>query len=409
MGADRVLAAGLVLALVACGGRGELPPPPDPDLSGVEPGVAAAIREARRVVTLEPRSAEAWGRLGEVLDVHEFLEAALACYEAAEQLDPDDFRWPYFAALCMDDRRPQQTVAALRRAHAMRPDDVSVNLRLGRGLLSLGEDEAARLHFEAALRGDPASSHARWGLAKIAFARGDLSESRALLERAAADRPDHPEVAALLARVYRDLGLDDLAAAAAEKAGSASAKTPIPDPHRREVAEKGASAAHLSRAGFAAARDGLPALAIERFGASLEARPNQPDVRLALVHVLLAQRRFGEAIATLTPATDDEPPPLEILNTFAWLRATLPDAELRDGAQAVETAERVLRAQENPPHWHWGTLGAAYAEAGRFAEAVEATDLAIVAAERAGDRPFVEGARRRRELFARGEPFHGGP
>jgi len=410
MDADRGVAAALLaLALVGCRGGSDPPPPPDPDLAGCEPAVAAAIRDARRAVLAEPRSAEAWGRLGEVLDVHDALAEALLCYETAERLDRGDFRWPYFAALCMDDRPPSEAIAALRRAHEIRPEDVSVNLRLGRLLLAAGEDEAARLHFETALRGDPSSTHARLGLATIAFAGGDLSTSRSLLERAAADRPDHGEVQALLVRVYRALDLGDLAAAAAERAGSITTRTPFPDPHRREVAEKGATAAHRALQGFAAARAGSTEVAVQLFRASLATRPDQPDVRLALAHLLLPRRRFAEAIDVLTPAIDDDPPFLEILNTLAWLRATLPDASLRNGAQAVALAERVWRGSESPPHWHLGTLGAAYAEAGRFEEAIEFTDRAIAAAEGAGDRAFVEGARHRRDLFRRGIPFHGGP
>lgn len=58
-------------------------------------------------------------------------------------------------------------------------------------------------------------------------------------------------------------------------------------------------------------------------------------------------------------------------NQFAWYLAVSPKAELRDGARAVSIMENLLEIAERRPAY-LDTLAAAYAEAGRFADAVQA-------------------------------------
>jgi len=54
---------------------------------------------------------------------------------------------------------------------------------------------------------------------------------------------------------------------------------------------------------------------------------------------------------------------------LAWILATWPDALIRDGAKAAEAAERADTLTRNASPVISATLAAAYAEAGRFADA----------------------------------------
>ena len=69
-----------------------------------------------------------------------------------------------------------------------------------------------------------------------------------------------------------------------------------------------------------------------------------------------------------------------VQNNLAWLLATTPDASLRNGAKAVELAEQARQLTEggNPMVLH--TLAAAYAEAGRYADATTTARRALEAA-----------------------------
>ncbi|MBI5758391.1 MAG: hypothetical protein HZA46_07730, partial [Planctomycetales bacterium] len=100
-----ILSAGLLL-LVLLGGvlwrgksRESLDEPPDIDSSATSPSVARAIKDARQRVLVQPRSAEAWGRLGMLLLAHEFDEQANTCLIRAAELNPQEFRWPYLLGL----------------------------------------------------------------------------------------------------------------------------------------------------------------------------------------------------------------------------------------------------------------------------------------------------------------------
>ena len=83
----------------------------------------------------------------------------------------------------------------------------------------------------------------------------------------------------------------------------------------------------------------------------------------------------------------------EALNNLAWIRATESQAELRDGAEAVRLAEQACQLSSYHEPSVVGTLAAAYAEAGRFDEAVamaaKARDLALAAGKQ--DLAEVEG------------------
>ena len=57
-------------------------------------------------------------------------------------------------------------------------------------------------------------------------------------------------------------------------------------------------------------------------------------------------------------------------NNLAWLRATSPEASIRNGKEAVVLARRAVRLSASQSPNFLATLAAAYAEVGRFCEAV---------------------------------------
>src|SRR5438874_1773924 len=94
-----VLAVLLGSVMSALGGyvwyERKAPQPPAVDLAGVDPDVAAAIRQEREAVFRSPRSEAAWGQLGLVLAGNDFFLEAATCLAQAERFDDREFRWPY--------------------------------------------------------------------------------------------------------------------------------------------------------------------------------------------------------------------------------------------------------------------------------------------------------------------------
>jgi Flp pilus assembly protein TadD len=86
--------------------------------------------------------------------------------------------------------------------------------------------------------------------------------------------------------------------------------------------------------------------------------------------------------------------------------AASPDDGLRNGAEAVRLAERACELTQDGEASFLGTLAAAYAEAGRFPEAVTTAEKAERLATDAGSKILAGENRQRLELYRTGKPYH---
>jgi tetratricopeptide (TPR) repeat protein len=66
-----------------------------------------------------------------------------------------------------------------------------------------------------------------------------------------------------------------------------------------------------------------------------------------------------------------------VLNDLAWILATHPDPEVRDGAEALEPAQRAADLTRRRDPQVLDTLAAAYAAAGRYGEAIANAQKAL--------------------------------
>jgi protein O-mannosyl-transferase len=180
------------------------------------------------------------------------------------------------------------------------------------------------------------------------------------------------------------------------------------------------------------------------FLAALKGEPNNPETHRRFAALLRRQGRMREALhhlrmavifspkpdftmlldyANLLHQTGDmrgavaqyrkalllEPDSVEALNNLAWLLATSSDDTLRNGAEAVRCAER---ASHLPPVKEMcvpGTLAAAYAEAGRFPEAIATAEKALQEETDSGETRFANINRQLLRLYRAGKPFHEQP
>ena len=91
----------------------------------------------------------------------------------------------------------------------------------------------------------------------------------------------------------------------------------------------------------------------------------------------------------------------------AELLATAPDASVRNGPEAVRHAEEACRLTRYCATRLVGNLAAAYAEAGRFPEAIATAQKACA---RAANNPaLLERNRQLLELYRKGQPYHEPP
>ena len=117
---------------------------PDKDVAEYLQGM---LQSARAMET----SGLARGRLAMAYDVNGLREAALATYQQAEVLDPDDFRWPYFSAqLVAEGGDHAQALSVLRRALEIDEEYAPAWAWRGTWLLKVGLPDDALAAFDRA-------------------------------------------------------------------------------------------------------------------------------------------------------------------------------------------------------------------------------------------------------------------
>ena len=94
------------------------------------------------------------------------------------------------------------------------------------------------------------------------------------------------------------------------------------------------------------------------------------------------------------------------LNDLAWLRATAPDPGLRNGPEAVRLAERACQQTQYKEIVPIRTLAAAYAEAGRFGDAVATARKALAMVLAQGPKELAARDEQLLELYKSGRPYH---
>jgi hypothetical protein len=91
---------------------------------------------------------------------------------------------------------------------------------------------------------------------------------------------------------------------------------------------------------------------------------------------------------------------------LAWALATSPEPAARNGPLAVKLAEEACQVTQFRQTPMVETLAAAYAEAGRFDEAIRAAELACKLAAQSGDPALLRKNQELLMLFRQGKPFH---
>jgi tetratricopeptide (TPR) repeat protein len=261
-----------------------------------------------------------------------------------------------FAAVLMQKGRLDEAIAHLQKALEIDPDDVETQNALGYALLQMGRAEESFAHFQRALEIEPnrvAAVH--YNLGHALLQRGRVDEAVSHLQRALEIDPSYVPA-------YSDLGYALLQKGRVEE-----------------------SFAHLQRA--------------------LEIDPDYIAAHFNLANTLLQMGRVDEAISHLQKVLTTDPNDPEAQKNMAWVLATWPEARIRDGAKAVELAERANQLTESRDPITGATLAAAYAETGRFPDAIRTAGAALQLAANSGNVALTELIRAQIELYRSGLPY----
>ncbi len=304
------------------------------------------IRLTLAVAVLGTCAALTWRQAACYRSVDAFWQAAIAGNPTAWKARND-----YSDAL-MAAGRAQEAAEHLREAVRLYPEYADAHANLGNALTMLGRPQEAMESFERALALEPDLAIVHYNMACLYETQGRIEDMEKQLRRAL-------EVSEKMLPAHNDLGNLLLRTGRVEEAGR-----------------------HYRRA--------------------LELRPGNTNALTSLGNVAYMQGRHAEAADYFRQALARNPDLVEALTNCAFVLATTRDESLRDVSKGVEMAERAARLSARKDPAILSVLASAYANAGRFPDAIEAAKQGIAIAESQGNTALVRSLRDGVRAFEQG-------
>jgi len=352
---------------------------PSPDLNAMDPEVQRQIREAQSGVTRkdlkEKELAGAYGRLGEIYQAYGLNDAAIACYDNAHALQPEEFKWPYYLGYLLQTKGDlQQALSNYRAALKLRAGDEITIHRMASANLSLNQlDEAERL-YQQELSRDDKSVAALDGLGRVALERRQFEKaidylSQALtidpqaaylhyplgmayrgegnLEKAQEELGQHgPAAPELTDRYLGDVqeirvGKADLWTKASQQMAANNLSEAIAS-YRKLVESNGQDATARTYLGTALARAGKTQEAVQQFTEALRISPNNAETHYCLGVVLATLDNDEQAIVHFRATIERDPqfPEVHFQLANVLMRTRRYDEAASEYKRAVESDSR---------------------------------------------------------------------
>ena len=146
--------------------------------------------------------------------------------------------------------------------------------------------------------------------------------------------------------------------------------------------------------------------AIRYYLRALQVDPNRKEACFSLARLFVNTGRPQQAVKVLRDGATRHPEALDLIDYLVQLLSTHPDEDVRDGEEAVRWATHVSRAHNDANPQSLLILATAYAEAGRFDEAVDTAQQALALATYNGDDRLSSELQHRLTLFLQGKPYH---
>jgi len=317
---------------------------------------AEAIEAFNRALRCNPGFALARNNLGLAMAARGELDSAIEAYWEAIARQPSfaDAHHNLAGALAQLGQA-DPAIAAYRQALRLNPNHAEAHNDLGWLLHEKGQHAQAQDHLRMALRIDPEFIRAMDNLGRLLTATGELDKAVAVY-------------AGLLKR----------------------------QPGNVEACN------HL---GIALARQGKTDQAIRWFTEALKFQPDHGPSRDNLLATYLRTSRYGEAVSLLRSALKHTPDQPGVLSNLAWILATCPKAEIRNGAEAARLARQADELSAGRSPRVLDSLAAAHAELGQFDQAVAAARRAVALAKELGHRDLATAIAGRLASYQARKPF----
>ncbi len=277
-----------------------------------------------------------------------------------------------------------------RTTIARNPQASIAHNNLGNLLLARGQSEEAAMRFQSAVQLEPDNAEARDSLGTALLERGQVDEAMVHFQKALELAPHHARTHYNLGTAFLRKGRVDEAIARLQRAVEIQPVNPL---------------AH-NNLGNAYFTKGEMDEAIAHYRAALQSSPDLAEASNNLGSALVRSGRLDEAAAqylTTLKAHPDFAEAQNNLRSVAWTLATSRDASARSGARAIALALEADRLSGGANPVFKATLAAAYAEAGRFADAIATAQRALQLAQ--DHLEFANEVRAQIALYETGQPY----
>ncbi len=139
--------------------------------------------------------------------------------------------------------------------------------------------------------------------------------------------------------------------------------------------------------------------AIQQLQRTVLIHPNDAEAHVNLADALAQEHRIREARSHYEAALQANKRSVAALNKLAWILATAPDSSSRDAPRAIELARKAYQYSNGKNPIVGRTLAAAYAESGRYEQAIETAERARALADMMGQYSLADQLKRDVDLY----------
>ncbi len=387
-----------------------------------------AIAQFDEALRINPSHADAHANVGVVLFKLGKVDQAIEHWHRALRIDPQLAQVRYNLGLALVARnKPDQAAEQFRAALQVNRHHTQAHNSLGRLLFRQGRIGEAIDHYRQALQAEPAYESPRCNLAAALAEQGYFDEAVKQLRQVLRINPNNAEA-------YNNLGIIRVKQGQTAEAIShyRRALRIAPDYARAHnnlataLATQGSTheaIEHYRKAisldpGYVSARYNLAVLltatnqldeAIRQYRLVVQADPDLAEAQHDLGAALIARGRFEQGVGHLREALKRRPNDATILTRTAWVLATCPDPKIRDGEDAVRLARRACELSRYESPQALDSLAAAYAETGRFDDAVHAAHRAVELASKLQQDELASQIDARLKLYQAGRAYNQAP
>jgi tetratricopeptide (TPR) repeat protein len=300
--------------------------------------------------------------LGSLLAKEGRFDEAIDRYNSALSWKPDYPEAHFFLGNALDQQgKLDEAITEYQKALGYQPILEQTHIFLGAALTKQQKLEEAKVQYLAALKVNPESAVAHNNLAKLLQTEGKLDEA---MEHYSAALKFDPG----LAQARNNLGVILLARNKTTEGTRELREALRLNPGDLETEYNLALALIQQQQWNESA---------ELLGKVVEKRGNDANAHCQFAIALTHLQRTREALSHFASALLIQPDFPDALDGLSWILATAQNPVLRNGTEAVRMAERACALTNRKDAQKLKTLAAAYAEGGRYADAVSTLETAL--------------------------------